>query len=192
MTGGPPKGAKRPFSIAMADDEDNTDSGPATSSGGEPSWRDYAQAFSDVIEALERVDQFMQAQHFTTLDLFRGEADRLDRFLRYEMSDSRHACPAPYYQSAMSMARGHYQRTSWSTTSCASTSPSPTVRWVRVCAGARASRSGSRVMGWYDMRLHAQARHLVDFLDGNNTDEIEYPELDDALKHVCHTRLRWP
>lgn len=29
-----------------------------------------------------------------------------------------------------------------------------------------------------------QARHLVNFLDSNNTDEIEYVELDDALKHV--------
>jgi hypothetical protein len=39
----------------------------------EPTWKDYAQAFSDVVEALDRVDQFMREQHFTTLDLFRGE-----------------------------------------------------------------------------------------------------------------------
>jgi Ca2+-binding EF-hand superfamily protein len=31
---------------------------------------------------------------------------------------------------------------------------------------------------------YGQARHLVRFLDEDNSDQIEYVELDDALKHV--------
>jgi hypothetical protein len=35
-------------------------------------WKDYAQAFADVIEALSRVSGFLRSHHFTVRDLFRA------------------------------------------------------------------------------------------------------------------------
>jgi crotonobetainyl-CoA:carnitine CoA-transferase CaiB-like acyl-CoA transferase len=37
-------------------------------------WASYLQAFSDVIDALQRVEEYLRHNHFTVLDLFRGES----------------------------------------------------------------------------------------------------------------------
>ena len=148
--------------------------------------RDYVQTFADVIEALSRVEEFLRKSHYTSLDLFRSESPMvaIALTLAIEKRGGLHGDHVLLLTHSKAHHASHPPRSS------------PSVGFSHAVCDTDHSGSLSRdelvdrllIIGL--PITYGQARRLVTFLDGGHSDEIEYPEFEDALRHVSARGVR--